>query len=120
MFNKIISGKTPPKYLSSDNDPLFLFYRWKANLRIIDVTEIKSVPATPTSHPFIERTIGSVRRECLDQMLFFNESDLTSKLSNFKTYFNNTRAHSSLEMKTPETMATKATDKNVIPIANYR
>jgi putative transposase len=69
MFNEIISGKTPPKYLSSDNDPLFLFHRWKANLRIIDVTEIKSVPATPTSHPFIERTIGSVRRECLDQML---------------------------------------------------
>ena len=116
MFNEIISGKTPPKYLSSDNDPLFLFHRWKANLRIIDVTEIKSVPATPTSHPFIERTIGSVRRECLDQMLFFNKSDLTSKLSDFKTYFNNSRAHSSLEMKTPEAIASKTTDKNVIPI----
>ena len=72
MFNEIISGKTPPRYLSSDNDPLFMFHRWKANLRIIAVTEIKSVPATPTSHPFIERTIGSVRRECLDQMLFIN------------------------------------------------
>ena len=70
MFNGIVSGKSTPKYLRTDNDPLFLFHRWKANLRIIDVTEIKSVPATPTSHPFIERTIGSVRRECLDQMLF--------------------------------------------------
>ncbi len=37
MFNKIISGKPPPKYLSSDNDFLFLFYRWKANLRILDL-----------------------------------------------------------------------------------
>ena len=78
------------------------------------------MPATPTSHPFIERTIGRVRRECLDQMLFINESDLISKLNGFKTYFNNSRAHSSLEMKTPKAMAGKATDINVIPVANYR
>ncbi len=40
MFNEIISGKTLPKYLSSDNDPLFLFHRWKANLRILEIEEI--------------------------------------------------------------------------------
>ncbi len=37
MFNKIVAGKPLPKYLSSDNDPLFEFHRWQANLRIIDV-----------------------------------------------------------------------------------
>jgi transposase InsO family protein len=54
MFNKIISGKPLPKYLSSDNDPLFLFHRWQANLRILDIEEIKSIPGNPVSHPFIE------------------------------------------------------------------
>ncbi len=66
MFNSIISGKPLPKYLSSDNDPLFLFHRWKANLRILDIEEIKSIAGVPQSHPFIERTIKSIRTEFLE------------------------------------------------------
>jgi len=80
MFNEVISGKSLPKYLSSDNDPLFLFHRWKANLRIVGIEELKSVPGTPTSHPFFERVIGTTRRECLDQLIFFNKLDLQRKL----------------------------------------
>ncbi len=59
-----------PKYLSSDNDPLFRFHRWRSNLRIMEVKEIKSVPYSPMSHPFVERLIGSIRRELLDKTLF--------------------------------------------------
>jgi hypothetical protein len=70
MFNKIITMKLLPKYLSSDNDPLFLFHRWQANCRIQDIKEIKSVPHVPTSHPFIERLIGSVRRDILECLRF--------------------------------------------------
>jgi len=40
------------------------------NLRILDVTEIKSVPYVPLSHPFAERLIGTVRREYLEQLVF--------------------------------------------------
>ena len=47
-----------------------------ANLRILDVKEIKSVPYVPISHPFLERLIGTIRREYLDQVLFWNASDL--------------------------------------------
>ena len=63
MFNRIVSGSGAPQYLSSDNDPLFLFHQWNANLRILDVTEVKTVPYVPLSHPFVERLIGTVRRE---------------------------------------------------------
>ena len=49
LFNKIIAGKALPTYLSSDNDPLFLYHRWKANLRIVEIEEIKSIPGVPTS-----------------------------------------------------------------------
>jgi putative transposase len=52
MFNKIISGKDLPKYISTDNDPIFLFHRWQANLRVLDVEEIKSVPRTPVSQDY--------------------------------------------------------------------
>ncbi len=105
MFNQIIAGKSLPKYLSSDNDPLFLFHRWKANLRILEIEELKSVPCIPTSHPFIERVIGTIRRECLDQLIFFNKLDLERKLDHFQAYYNEDRVHSSLNLKTPKVMA---------------
>jgi transposase InsO family protein len=50
MFNRAITGQTTPKYLSSDNDPLFRFHRWLANLRILEIHEIKAIPCTPRSH----------------------------------------------------------------------
>ena len=72
MFNEVIaSSGYLPKNLSSDNDPLFRYHRWRANLRILDVVEIKTVPYVPLSHPFVERLIGTVRRECLDQIPFW-------------------------------------------------
>ena len=52
---EIIAGKSPPQHLSSDHDPLFRFGRWLANLRILEVEEIKSIPYVPVSHPFVER-----------------------------------------------------------------
>ena len=68
MFNRAIRGQRwLPKYLSSDHDPLYKFHQWQANLRILEVTEIKTVPQ---SHPFAERLIGTIRREYSDHMLF--------------------------------------------------
>ena len=61
MFNGIISGSGSPQYLSSDNDPLFRYRQWEANLRILEVTEVKTVPYVPLSHPFVERLIGTIR-----------------------------------------------------------
>ena len=60
MFNRATHGHTPPTYLSSDHDPLYRFHQWQANLRILDVREIKTVPYVPLSHPFVERLIGTV------------------------------------------------------------
>jgi hypothetical protein len=60
MFNHALRGQhSIPKYLSSDHDPLYRFHQWQANLRILEVAEIKTVPHVPLSHPFVERLIGS-------------------------------------------------------------
>jgi hypothetical protein len=66
MFSTAISTKGVPKHLSPDNDLLFLYHRWQANLRILGVDEIKTVPYTSLSHPFVERLIETIRREYLD------------------------------------------------------
>jgi putative transposase len=61
MFNRAIRGQRwMPKYLSSDNDPRYRFHQWQANLRILEMTEIKSIPYVPLSHPFVERPNGTL------------------------------------------------------------
>jgi transposase InsO family protein len=80
MFNRATRGHTPPTYLSSDHDPLYRFHQWQANLRILDVEAIKTVPYVPLSHPFVERLIGTIRHECLDRTLFWTAGDLEVKL----------------------------------------
>ena len=101
MFNHAIRGHATPKRLSSDNDPLYRFHQWQANLRVLGVTEVKSVPYVPMSHPFVERLIGTIRRECLDRMLFWSAFDLERKLSDFADFYNTHRAHASLDGRTP-------------------
>jgi putative transposase len=105
MFNRATRGHTPPTYLSSDHDPLYRFYVWKANLRILDVQDIKTVPYVPLSHPFVERLIGTIRRECLDRVLFWTTADLEMKLLEFQRYYNSHRTHAGLEGRTPEPCA---------------
>ena len=59
--------------------------------------------AVPRSHPFVERLIGTTRREYLDQVLFWNARDLERKLGDFQVYYNEVRSHASLKGHTPST-----------------
>jgi len=110
------SGKSWPKYLSSDNDPLFQCHRWKANLRVLEVEEIKSIPHVPMSHPFIERLIGSIRRELLDQTFFWTVTDLENKLLDYQCYYNEYRTHTGRDGATPVVSAAN----KLIDLNQYR
>jgi len=96
MFNRAIHTEALPRYLSSDHDPLYQFHPWQANLRVLEIQEIKTVPYVPLSHPFVERLIGTIRREYVDQTLFWTANDLENKLRLFQDYFNRQRVHSGL------------------------
>ena len=117
MFNQAVRGhRAMPKYLSSDHDPLYRFKQWEANLRILEVAEIKTMPYVSLSHPFVERLIGTIRREHLDRTLFWTAVDLENKLREFRDYFNSYRAHHSLEGKTPD----KREPRPVANLTSYR
>src|SRR5262249_42239124 len=47
MFNRVIQTQRLPKYLSSDHDPLYRYHQWQANLRVLEIQEIKTVPYVP-------------------------------------------------------------------------
>jgi transposase InsO family protein len=116
MLNRAIRTQTPPQYLSSDHDPLYQFHQWQATLRILEVKEIKTVPYVPLSHPFVERLIGTIRREFLDQTLFWMATDLEKKLRAFQDYFNRYRTHSGLEGRLPQPGESSA----ILNFASYR
>jgi putative transposase len=63
---------------------------------VLEIDEIKSVPYVPMSHPFVERLIGTIRREYLDRLFFWNAGDLARKLEAFRDYYNSQRVHRAL------------------------
>src|ERR1700716_192864 len=102
MFNHATCGQSLPTYVSADHDPLYRFHQWQANLRILNIREIKTVPYVPRTHPVVERLIGTVRRECLDRLLFWTAADLERKPVEFQQYYNEHRTHAGLAGCPPE------------------
>jgi transposase InsO family protein len=112
MFNRAIRGQRwMPKYLSADNDPLYRFHQWQANLRVLEATEIKSIPYVPLFRPFMERLIGTLRREYLDHMLFWKTAETSCSISGPTS--TTTARIPSREGRTPDTPLSR-------PIANPR
>src|SRR5262249_15656727 len=58
-------------------------------------------PRSPWQNPYIERLIGTVRRECLDCVLIFGEAHLRLFLSSYAVYYNEIRAHLALGKDAP-------------------
>jgi len=108
LFHQATGRKGGPQWLSTDHDPVFRFHQWQANLRILGIHEVQTIPGVPVSHPFIERLIGTIRREYLDHLLFWKESDLTRKWEAFKEYYHASRIHQSLNQQTPREASGKA------------
>ena len=90
-----------PSCLSTDHDPLFEFHRWRANLRVLEIEEVKTIPYVLLSHPFVERLIGTLRREFLHHVPFWGVADLSRKLTAFQDFYNKHRTHVSLDARTP-------------------
>lgn len=90
---------------------LFALYKYRSRSPIpispLEIEEIKSIPFTPISHPYVEQIIGTIRRECLDQTLFWNVIDLQNKLDDFTDYYNHHRIHSSLNGSVPNEFGKK-------------
>lgn len=116
MIRQATAAQGWPNRISTDNDPLFLYHQWKANLRVLEIEEIKSLPHVPMSHPFAERLIGSIRRELLDHTFFWTATDLENKLKAYQNYFNQHRCHSSRHGLPPA----GSVDNNVVDIENFR
>lgn len=92
--------ETAPKYLLRDRDSIYgsVFQNRVKNL---DIIEIKTAPKSPWQNPYVERIIGSIRRECLDHIIVLNEEHLKRTLTEYFAYYHHDRTHLGLEKETP-------------------
>ena len=69
------------------------------------LTSVRTAPRAPWQNPYVERVIGSIRRECLDHVIVFNERHLRRVLRAYVTYYQRSRTHLALGKDTPEARA---------------
>jgi putative transposase len=91
---------TAPQYLLRDRDRIF-GREFAEQLRDMGISEVLGAPRVPQQRAYIERVIGTIRRECLDHLIVFDEVSLLRHLKAFLTYYHETRTHLSLEKDTP-------------------
>ena len=90
-----------PRYLLRDRDKIF-GDEFGRQVRDMNIEEVLSAPRSPWQRAYIERLIGSIRRECLDHVIVCNETSLRRILTAYFSYYHATRPHLSLEKDSPE------------------
>ena len=99
-----------PRYLVRDRDRAYGAVVTQ-RLRTLGIRDRPISPRSPWQNAYVERLIGSVRRECVDHVIVFGERHLRHLLLSYKTYYNETRTHLSLNKDTPSPRVVQATGR---------
>jgi transposase InsO family protein len=89
-----------PRYLLRDHDAIF-GQDFREQVRDMGIHEVLSAPRSPWQRAYVERVIGSIRRECLDHLIVFNETSLRRTLNLYFAYYHRSRTHLSLGKDSP-------------------
>jgi hypothetical protein len=95
---------TAPRYLLRDRDRIYGSY-FANRVPGMGFEEVLIAPRSPWQNPFVERLIGSIRRECLDHVLVINEAHLLRVLREYFAYYHDSRPHQSLDGNAPRPRA---------------
>ena len=90
-----------PRYLLRDRDSVY-GAEFRRRVRSFAMEEVLTAPRSPWQNPYVERLIGSIRRECLNHVIVFNERHLKSLLRSYFAYYHSARTHLALEKQCPK------------------
>ena len=96
-----------PRYLLRDRDRIF-GSEFTKQVKELGIEELLGAPGAPRQRAYIERVIGTIRRECLDHVIVFSEAGLSQHLRKFTDYYHGSRTHLSLQKDTPESRPIQA------------
>ena len=92
---------TGPSYLLRDRDTIY-GHVFLQRVKGMEIREVLTAPQSPWQNPFVERLIGSIRRECLDHVLVLSEPHLRRILTRYFVYYHRARTHLALEKEAPD------------------
>jgi transposase InsO family protein len=101
-----------PRYLLRDRDSTYSAY-FRSRVKGMGIQEVITARKSPWQNPYAERVIGSIRRECLDHVIVFDDKHLRCVLRQYFVYYNNCRPHLSLDGNAP-------VRREVEPVSNGR
>jgi transposase InsO family protein len=101
QLREAFPGGDEPKYLLHDRDGAFTGEEFARQLKAMCIRELLTTAQSPWENCYVERVIGTIRRECTDHVIPFGERHLHAVLTEFVAYYNVARSHQSLEGNSP-------------------
>jgi transposase InsO family protein len=92
---------TAPRYLIRDRDGSY-GEEVRRCLKVLGIEEVLTAPRSPWQNPFVERLIGTLRRDCLDHVIVLSQAHLRRLLQSYLVYYHEARCHQSLEGNAPQ------------------
>jgi len=89
-----------PRFLIRDRDSIYGKY-FRDRVDAMGIEEVPTAPRSPWQSPYVERVIGSIRRECLDHLIVLGEAHLKRILISYFQYYHDSRPHLSLNRNSP-------------------
>ena len=102
-----------PRYLLRDRDKIFGSI-FRHRVHTLNMREVLIAPRSPWQNPYVERLIGSIRRECLDHFIVFNERHLKKLLRAYLSYYHTARTHLALDKQYPEPRSVELPDQGTV------
>jgi putative transposase len=102
-----------PRYLLRDRDAVYRVV-FSSRVQVLGIREVKAAPRSPWQNPYVERLIGTLRRECLDHAVVLNETHLRRLLREYLIYYHGIRTHLSLAKDAPEPRRVERLDEGQI------
>ena len=90
-----------PRYLLRDRDRIF-GQAFVDQVKAMGIKQVLSAPRSPWQRAYVERLIGSIRRECLDHIIVLSERSLRRALASYVSYYHSWRTHLSLGKDAPQ------------------
>jgi transposase InsO family protein len=104
---------TVPRYVLRDRDRIY-GEDVRRHLEDMGIKQVLTAPRSPWQTPYVERLIGSIRRECLDHIIAINEESLRATLRSYFSYYHDSRCHLALAKDSPDTREVQPPERGVV------
>ncbi len=98
---EVFPEDTAPRHLLRNRDKIY-GYDFRERIQSMSIEEVLSAPANPWQRAYVERVIGSIRRDCLDHVVVLGEGHLRKISKSYREYSHGSRTHLGLDKDTPE------------------